>query len=337
MTRKVLILVVVTMFCSCKQGNKMPERKSLSVTAVVADNLFTSFPGTLQVNSKHLLLHCPRGDGGLNFLMVYDRESGEQLTRTGSIGRGPGEWTTPSIANVIADKLVVYDLNVRQYVIADADNMYQDISNPNSIKKVDIDISKMIYVDNSRSIVASWKEKHQFEMVSKKGLISCGKYPFEENITNTYERFQGIIEMHPQKNILIYATISNPYLAMYSIGDDRLDLTWENQFQSPDYTVYNQQLNWGSNQPNGVSDVALTKDYIVCLVKDFKNEARGMDVRTTPKAVYLFDYKGHLTHILDLPYHTIRLAADAQSNTFYAVSLEPDYCIVKYDLTTIGL
>ena len=74
------------------------------------------------------------------------------------------------------------------------------------------------------------------------------------------------------------------------------------------------------------------------VVKDFKNEARGVSVGTTPKAVYLFDYKeGSLRHILDLPYHTVRLAADAQSNTFYAVSLEPDYSIVKYDLTTIGL
>ena len=339
--KKVIVYSIIVgftaMVCSCGQKNILPERKPLHVTEIIAEDLFTSFPGTLRVNSKHLLLHCPRGDGGEKFLMIYDRNSGEQITRVGGFGRGPGEWITPALGNVIDDKLVVYDLNVRQYVLSSAEDMYQDISNPNSIKKLEIDISNMIYIDNHQYIVASWKEKRPFEMVSKNGLISCGKYPFEENITNTIERFQGHILKHPQKKVMIYATISNPYLAMYNIKDDSLELVWENQFLSPDYTVYNQQLQWGNNQPNGISDIVFTKNYIVCLIKDFQSEARGMDIRNTPKAVYLFDYKGRLTHIFDLPYHTIRLAADALSNSFYTVSLEPDYSIVKYDLATVGL
>ena len=83
--------------------------------------------------------------------------------------------------------------------------------------------------------------------------------------------------------------------------------------------------------------MALTKNFIVCLIKDFKSEARGMDPKTNPKAVYLFDYEGRIKHIFDLPNHTARLAADGQSNIFYAVSVEPDYTTVEYDLNTVGL
>jgi len=331
-----VLIMVLIISCSGRSGDKIPERKPLAVTAVVADSLFTSFPGTLQVNSKHLLLHCPF-DGKEKFLMIYDRESGEQITRVGTIGQGPGEWTAPGLANVIEDKLVVFDLNLKNYLLVDADNLYQDISVYDSVRKMDvINPSKFIYLDNNRYIVGNFIEQHPFVMVSNERSTACGKYPFNENMVN-YDRFQGNIMMHPQKKILIYGTFFNPYLAMYNIGDDSMDLMWENQFKSPDYMISDHTLQWGSNQPDGVFDIAFTKDYIVCLVKDFKNEATGRDVRTAPKAVYLFDYKGRLAYIFDLPNHTSRLAADAQSNTFYAVSLEPDYRIVKYDLTTVGL
>ena len=339
MLQKLSIIVFTMVFmisCSSHSWKKLPERQPLSVSAVIADELFTSFPGVLRVTSKHIVLQCPR-DGNEKFLLIYDRESGEEITRIGTIGQGPGEWMTPKPGNVIDDKLAIYDLNLKQYVLTNGNNLYQDISNPDSIRKTDIDINNLIYVDEHRYINAFFKEKYPFELVSDGYSTSCGKYPFNENVVNTYSCFQGKLSIHPQKEVLIYGISSNPYLAMYRIDGDCLKLIWENQFKEPDYSVSDRQLKWGSSQPDGVWDLALTKDYIVCLVKDFTNDARGLDIRTTPKAIYLFDYEGHLTHIFDLSCHTSRLAADGQSNIFYAVSLEPDYSIVKYDLSTVGL
>ena len=338
---KILIIFAVAfatliMSCSIKNMNKFPERKFLPVTAVIADSLFTSFPGTLRVNAKHLVLHCPR-DRNENFLMVYDRASGQQIIRIGAIGQGPGEWSTPLLGNAIDNKLVVFDPNRKQYVVAEASDLYQAVSNSDLIKTINKELVAFVYIDDKRYIISNFEEKSPFEMITEKGIISCGKYPFNENINNSYDCFQGNMLMHPLKKIIIYATISNPYLAMYRIGNNQLDLLWENQFKKPDYSVVNQKLHWGSDHFGGISDVALTKDYIVCLIKDFKSEAQGRDPKAAPKAVYLFDYEGHLKHIFDLPNHTVRLAADAESNTFYAVSVEPDYAIVAYDLTSVGL
>ena len=332
-----VLIVLLTISCSNKSRDKLPERKLLAATEIVADSLFTSFPGIMRVNSKHLILLCPF-DLTENFLRVYDRQSGEEITRIGAIGQGPGEWITPQLANIDNNKLVVYDPNLKQYIPVSSDNLYQDISIYDLFRKIDIlNPLSFVYLDSNRYIVANYKEQYPFEMASNGRISSCGKYPFDANFSNASGRLQGNVIMHPQKKILIYATSSNPYLAMYSIKDDRLDLMWENQFKPPQYSIVDNNLQWGDEQPDGVSDVAFTKDYIVCLVKDFKSEASGRDVKAAPKAIYVFDYNGRLIHILDLPFHSIRLASDAETNIFYSVALEPDYSIVEYDLSLKGL
>ena len=338
MIHKILIafVIMITVMSCDSSDKKMPERKPLPITTIIADSLFTSMPGSLSVNSKHLMLICPF-DGSEKFLMIYDRENGQQITRVGSLGQGPGEWVMPELGNVIDDRLVIFDLVKQQYLLANADNMYQDISNPAAIEKIDKDIRGIIYLDQRRYILFNFEETHPFKLISNDGIKLFGKYPFQEKISNAYERFQGPVIKHPQKEIMIYATTRNPYLAMYRTGTDNLGLVWENQFKKPDYYIADTKLRWSKNQPDGVSDVAFTKDFIVCLVKDFQSEATGRDVKAAPKAVYLFDYEGRLRHIFDLPYHSVRLAADAQSNSFYSICLEPDYSIVKYDLSTVGL
>jgi hypothetical protein len=97
-------------------------------------------------------------------------------------------------------------------------------------------------------------------MFSGGQTFSCGKYPFKGKISNAFERFQGSLQIHPQKGLLVYATIHNPYIALYQIRRDKLDLIWENQFKTPQYSIVEGQLQWGTKQPDGVSDVAFTKD-----------------------------------------------------------------------------
>ena len=336
MIHKIFIFSVILLsFTSCGSlEKKMPVRKPLPITAMIADTLFTRLPGSLRVNSKHLALIC--NDNRDNFLSIYDKVTGQQLNQIGSIGQGPEDWLIPSLGNVINDKLVVYDMDKWQFVLANADNMYRDISNRDAIQKLDRDIYRFIYLAPNRYILADFEEKYPFKMVSKDRIDPCGRYPFQEKISNT-DCFQGPLEKHPQKDFFIYATTRNSYIAMYRIGPDNLELMWEKQFKEPDYTITGTKLRYNYAQPDGVFSVAFTKDFIVCLVKDFQNDATGRDIRTAPKAAYLFDYEGQLRHIFDLPYHSLRLAADAQSNIFYSTCLEPDNSIVMYDLSTVGL
>ena len=332
MKRSILFFFVVSSFVhSC---NNNPPRDELAFHKIIANDLFTMFPGTLRITSNHIILQNPFNKDA--FLQVYNRQSGEEIISAGTIGRGPGEWNNPDISNVIHDRIAIYDAYLKQFIFTDVPTIL-NISNPASIQKTDFILSKFVFLNESHYIAAHWKETHPFEMISDGKVFSCGQYPFKKTVINSADCFQGILQIHPQRELLVYATLQNPYIALYRVGKENLTMTWENQFKAPQYSIVEGQLQWGKEQPDGVSDVAFTKDYIVCLVKDFKNEARGQDVAAAPKTVYVFDYKGKIIHILDLPVHSVRLASDAETNTFYSVGLEPDYCIVEYDLTSMGL
>jgi len=315
-------------------ANQSVSRSNLTISKVVSEDLYTMFPGTLRVTSQYFLLQNPFNRSA--FLQIYDRQTGKELLSTGSIGNGPGEWNNPGLSNVINDKIAVYDANLKQFLFTEVDTMI-NISNPGLFQKKDSDFYQFVFLSESHYVVASWNETHPFVMYYEGKSFPCGQYPFKRSILNAIDRFQGNIQIHPEKELLVYATFQNPYVALYRIGKSEMQLIWENQFKPHQYSIIENQLQWGPNQPDGVSDVALTKNYIVCLVKDFKSEARGRDVAASPKAVYVFDYDGVLVHILDLPVHSIRLASDVETDIFYSVALEPDYSIVEYDLSTVRL
>ena len=315
----------------------------LPEASVIADTLFTQFPGTLRVSSKYILLETPfdRGEG---FLKIYDRKTGEEIDWIGSIGQGPGEWITPSLGNVINDDLVVFDLNQRKYILASGDHQYRDISNPDLMKKIDIEANKLNITGHQQIIVADFlDDTHPFKLISNGNSIPFGKYPVDEKIINALDRMQGQILVHPEKRSMVYATFDVPYLSFYNLKDST-NLLWENQFGTTDYSIADGILTWDKNQLSGVKDISFTKDYIVCLAVDPKNtenkhkvEMRGREMAIPIHSVYLFDYQGHLSYILDLPVLAIRLASDIQSNTIYLVAIEPDYSIIKYDLSEVGI
>ncbi len=333
MTRNILcFLGILILVSSCVNNN--PPRTELEFNKVIVNNLFTRFPGTLRVTSNHILLQNPFNKDA--FLQMYDRLTGEEVLNAGTLGKGPGEWNNPDISNVINDRVAIYDAYLKQVTFITVNTML-NISNPDLAQKIDTDISKFVFFDDSQYIVANWKETQPFEFFSNGELFPCGQYPIKEIVKNTADSFQGNIQVHSQKGLLVYATFDNPYIALYQIKKNELMLIWENQFKPPQYSIAEGQLRWGKEQPDGVSDIAFTKDYIVCLVKDFKSETNGRDVRTAPKAIYVFDYDGQLIQIFDLPVHSVRLASDAETNIFYSVALEPDYRIIEYNLSLKGL
>lgn len=319
---------MVMLIGSCT--DKKTSRAELTFNKVIANDLFVMFPGTMRVTTNHFIVQNPFNRDA--FLLVYDRHTGEEKLSTGIIGSGPGEWNNPDISNVIGDRFAIYDGNLKKFVLVGIDSI-DNISNPEYQQKINADISKFVFLNEHQWIVANWKETHPFDFISNGQIYPCGQYPMEETVKNVAECFQGTIQIHPEKKLLVYATFSNPYISLYKVDDEKLNLVWENQFKLPQYTVNDDALHWGKDQPDGVSDVTFTKDYIVCLVKDFKSDAQGRDVKAAPKAVYVFNYKGKLIHIFDLPVHSIRLASDTETNKFYSIGLEPNYSIVEYDLS----
>jgi hypothetical protein len=331
----IIIIWVLLSACTHRAGNIVPVRKNLPVSAVIADSLYLSFPGQLRVTSTHILIETPFNSDG--FLKVYDRETGQEAGWLGSVGGGPEEWISPSLGNVIGDKVLVFDPNLTKYVVAEAGNMYREISEAGVMKKTDFQPGKLVFV-NDRLLVAADYMETPFKLLSDGKTLPCGQYPFAETITNTYDRFQGSLAVHSEKQFMVYGTTDNPYLSLYHIKPGGLEQVWERQFKEPDYSVSDGKLRWGNGQPAGVKDVTFTKDYIACLTEDKKNSentfalsVRGREMKVPLQSVYLFDYEGNLLYQLDPDTHIIRLASGTDSNLLYAVSISPDFRIVTFD------
>jgi hypothetical protein len=142
------------------------------------------------------------------------------------------------------------------------------------------------------------------------------------------------MKYHPTKQIFVYASNQNPYLAVYKRKDKSFSFAWEYQISQPHYSLHDHAIHWESEQPCGIMGLCFCKDYIVCLLNELKmREVKRRDIATAPKAIYLFDYDGELIKILDLPVPSIRVASAIDSNVIYVVGLEPDFNIAKYDLS----
>lgn len=51
-----------------------------------------------------------------------------------------------------------------------------------------------------------------------------------------------------------------------------------------------------------------------------------------PVPFFLYDYEGNLVKIVDLEIPVMRIAAEEKDNTLYAIGVNPDFILVKYDL-----
>jgi hypothetical protein len=325
--------------CYGCQKEKSISRKEIRVTRLLADSLSLSFPGDLRISSEHIILGTPFTTEG--FLKIYDRKTWHELDWTGMVGNGPSEWIMPKSGNVLNDKILIYDMNMRKYIIADANNLRNDLSNIDLMNKLSINAHSLSFISENHLIAAVFEDDAPFKIIHNGNIIPAGKYPIKEKITNTSDCMQGNIAIH--NNLLLYAMLDNPYIALYNINENSLDLVWENQLEKLDYSITEGNLHWNEHGL-GFSEITFTKDYIVCQKADHVNKektvkifARGREMPLAFRSIYVFDYKGRLLHILDPEIHTLRLSSDINSNNLYTICAYPDYSIVQFDLDEILL
>jgi hypothetical protein len=83
----------------------------------------------------------------------------------------------------------------------------------------------------------------------------------------------------------------------------------------------------------------LTEDYIVLLQRDTeveesinKQEMRGRNVASLPRSLFVYDYDLDLKKIVNMPFPMLRLCGDVETNTVYAMSVNPEFELIKIEL-----
>lgn len=159
-----------------------------------------------------------------------------------------------------------------------------------------------------------------------------GVYPVKE----VKQHVGGTMSYDSISGYLAYSSFNLPYLSLYKRKGNTFELQWEREPNKQQYDVVNDAIVF-DRKIGGIMGSCLTKDYIVTLERDretdFTDESKvGRDASKCPHTVFLYDYKSNLVKIIDLGIPVIRIAADRTSNTLYAIGVNPDYILVKYEL-----
>ena len=324
----------VAAFClllfSCSTSPKNVERIHLK-HIMVSEDLFTSFPGTLLVDKKFIVMQDPFASEGM--VKLYDKETGKLVVQTGQSGRGPTEFVTIVVHNVLDGVLFVSDMNGAKNAIARLDDI-PIVEQPFTFSRSDINgVNKLQLIAPNTYLIMDYYNPKPFIVQNEAGEII--QEPFGKwLIDGAYDDSQqGSFAYCAVKKTFVYAPFDFAYITMYQQSEKGFEQIWENMLEKPNYRLTDERIIWDSNQKSGFSGVAFLKDYIACLRCELLlNEVRGRDISTLPRTIYLFDYKGNLVKIIDLEHPTLRIAGDSESNTIYVINVPGEYCIVKYEL-----
>lgn len=91
------------------------------------------------------------------------------------------------------------------------------------------------------------------------------------------------------------------YFSCYKKNDDNFRLIWENR-EEYKYSENNNRIVF-DNSRKGIYEMALTKDFIVTLQRDYVNDPTdesqvGRNFEKNPKTLFVYDYDGNLLKII---------------------------------------
>ena len=74
----------------------------------------------------------------------------------------------------------------------------------------------------------------------------------------------------------------------------------------------------------------LQRDDEVEETMDRKTE--GRDMSSIPSSLFVYDYNLNLKKIINMPFRMLRLCGDVESNTVYAMAINPEFELISIDL-----
>lgn len=329
MNRFFTYCIFISCFYSCSESHLI-ERTHLK-PQVLNDEIETIMPGNLLLVNDYLVWSDPFSMD--YFLHVHDAVNGKELGSMGRKGEGPQEFVSPLISRHWSDHAIfAYDANgnTRGYLSVDSLIVGKEpfLGRPDVEKKLG-----MIKLDNGLYISETEDgEADYFKLKENDKESTFGVYPISEvkQHVGSYETYDK------ERGLFVYASFKFPYLALYKKDGDTFRLRWEHVHGEKNYANVDGAIVF-DRKIMGMGDVCMSKDYIITLERDrevdpMDESAVGRNASKCPRTVFLYDFDGHLLKIVDLDMPIMRIAANGKSNSLYAIGVNPDFVLVKYDL-----
>ena len=332
--KNIILFLIIISFSSC--SNKKPDVLHIKNQkyCVLVDSIMTTLPGKILYQEGILYWYSAFTTDF--FVHVVDINKNE-ICSFGKIGDGPEEFVSPVFSLSPKSGLFINDaqknLEILYHVNKSDSIVTREIGKYDVIK----DATAIIRITNDIIIYLCPFNDAPFCIKTKNKKINCGKTPLNEGISNGFEMYQGDIAYNSNNNFFVYNTLMFPYTAVYILEDDKLVLKNELRMDEQ-YSICEGRLLLEDNFPHGAKEMALSKNYIVFIQRDEEIEgkmprpSKAYDTSVLPHSLYVYDYDLNLVKIINMPFPSIRLCGDINSDVIYGIGVNPEYMIYSADL-----
>ena len=330
-----LVLLLCFFILSCTEKNNEIERIANLEYDLVTDSIFARMPGSILYQDG--IVYWQDATSPTDFMHAVDVKTGMELAAFGDIGQGPAEFTLP-LFSLASGGIYINDSNKPLEMLYKVDHKASVSTSSKQYVNVP-DATRLLHLANSKILYLCPNEKQMFQLYQDNSATYCwGEHPIKNELANAYDIFQGNIAYNKHKGMLIYSSIQFPYIALF---ENTKDGNWElvkDMKGDIDYTVNEGRLKFSSDTGKGAMEIALTEDFIVLLQSDYdteeyvSREQAGRDLSSLPHSLFVYDYKLNLKKIINMSFPMLRLCGDLESNTVYAISVNPEFELIKLEL-----
>lgn len=337
MKNNVLSFLIAVLFFSCSGKNVEVQRISNLEYVVVSDSIYTRMPGTILYQDGIVFWENPISFD--NIIHAVDVKNRTELLAFGNRGEGPNDFTETIMSLDSEGGIIVNDLNKPLEIHFQVNIDKKSVSFSSYKYDCDNKATRLLYLDKGKVLYHYPEAEKMFQVKENTSEYSFGERPIKEKMNNAYDIFQGQIAYNPQRRLLVYSNLIFPYLSIYK----RLDSEGWSQIgewkENLDYTISEGKLNFAPDSKKGAMELALTNDYIVLLQRDTEMEEnisnkdmRGRNMASLPRSLFVYDYDLNLKKIVNMPFPMLRLCGDVETNTVYAMSVNPEFELIKLEL-----
>ena len=326
---------IFAIFClllgGCKKNAEINYEKASF--QLLNGDLLTTMPGKLIVMDRYLVWEDPFSRD--YFVHVHDKTSGDTIGSMGKVGEGPDEFITGGINFTCIDNCFFStdaNGNTKGYLSVDSLVLQKRTFIPLSVEEEAMrpvlwELEKNVFVGMTDNGVNDYLKANIYGTES-----TFGVYPIRE----VKQHLGGDKAYDAASGFYVCSSYDIPYLALYKKEQNSFKLQWEFHPNVKMYEVVDDKIIF-DRKIKGIRGICMSKDYIVALQRDQSRDPMdestvGRDASKCPRTVYLYDYDGRLVKIVDLGMPVMRIAADRRDNTLYAIGVNPDFSLVKYEL-----
>lgn len=327
MKTNLYLFIVFLLLSSCIRKEAKEVIKTTSEFKVLNDEILTNFPGGIYLLDKDIVWFDPFARK--HFLHHLDKHTGIEKNVFGDIGQGPNEFVSPKVGDIVWNNcLYVYDVNGNTNGYFSIDKLKEDgdafikLSNEDSAIRslgYNVRLEENLYLGINKE-----NENGPYKLYSDGKEVKFGEYL----LPNERKHSNSTILYNPKKKLLITGSTAVNYFSCYKKEKDNFKLIWENR-KDYEYSINDGRVVFDRSR-KGVYDMALTKDFIVAIQRDYEedptDESRvGRDIGKLPQTLFVYDYDGNLLKTINYSVPIGRIAGDIKTNTIYAIYAEPNF------------